>query len=537
MKDLLKRPVSRRRFIQGSAAVAGALSIGGPRLAFGQETPTDGGTLRIAFTGLQQLDPYKTQGNNDESNACSLIFDPLVMLSKDAFATKPYLASSWEQPDELTWRFHLRQGVMFQDDNAVFAAGQGRELVADDVVYSFNRYMDLALNASLGDIESVTAVDAYTVDVRMGAPNPFFLVDPNGIPSLGIVPHEGIEKLGEDGFAQQPVGSGPFKLTSFKPNQELTFERNEQYWLPVHLDGVQFLYIPDPTVQTISLQGGRIDVIPYLFNLDSARELSQTPDITLLGRGGSYRGFGFNVQTAPFDERAVRDAISKAMDIDGAINAVVSPFGERAYGQVPPWVPFGHDPSLADLWSYDPDAALKELADAGFTEKNADGILTRGGTPLSFQLKVIPGSQVRVFTILVTQLKQLGIDAQILQQDVATWADDLLAGNTGMFFDFSYAGTKGLYQLFGGDNIGLSNTHFYANAEVDALFQQAITTSDQDELSRLWKEAQRLIMEDRVGIPLYFEEGFAIVSDRVHDFVPPWGGLRLVSPENNVYIS
>lgn len=538
MKDLMKQPITRRRFIKGAVALAGALSLEGPQIVFSQSGAKNGGTLRIAFAAIQQLDPYKTQGQNDENNATSLIFDPLVMLSKDNFKPAPYLATSWESPDDVTWTFHLRKGVTFQDDNQVFPKGQGREVTADDVIYSINRYTKIGLNSSLGNIKNIVARDSHTVVITMRAPDPFFLIDPNGLASLGIVPHEAIEKLGDDGFAQHPIGSGPFKLQSFTPNQELSFVRNENYWLPSHLDAVKFVYIPDPTVATISLEGGRIDVIPYLLNLDSAKQLSKNASVKLIERGGSYRGFGFNVKTAPFDELAVRDALSKAMDIDSAVNAVVKPFGERAYGQVPPWVPFGYDPTLKQLWSYDPKAAVAELAKAGFTEKTKEGILTRNGKPLSFQLKVVPGSQVRVITILVTQLKQLGIDARILQQDVATWASDLLKGNdTGMFFDFSYAGTKGLYQLFDGDAIGKSNTHFYSNPKVNALFDEAVTSANEAKLSELWKEAQRLIMEDRAGIPLYFEKGFSVVGKQVNDFVPPWGGFHLVSPENNVSIS
>ena len=266
-------------------------------------------------------------------------------------------------------------------------------------------------------------------------------------------------------------------------------------------------------------------MVPYVFNIDSVSQLQNTPGVHLIARGGSYRGLGFNVKTPPFDDLAVRDAISKAMDIDAAVKAVVEPFGQRAYGQVPPWVSFTQDPGLKDLWTYDPEAALKELADAGWSDHDGDGILDKDGKPLSFSIKTIAGSQVRVLTILVTQLKQLGIDAKLLQQDVAVWADDLQNGNdTGLFFDYSFAGTTGLYSLFYGANAGKTNTHFYQNDQVDALLDEASATIDFQKRNDLWLQAQRLIMKDRAAIPLYFENGYSIVSDKVHDFVPPWPG-------------
>ncbi len=525
--------IGRRALLRMVPAVAGALVA---TRAFAQ-TPRRGGTLRIQFSAIRQLDPYKTSGNNSEDNASSLVFDALVYLGRN-FEPRPLLAERWETPNSTTWVFRLRRNVMFQDDNPVFPKGSAREVTAEDVVYSVNRFLKVSNAFTLGTVDSVRAVDRYTVELKKPSPDPFLLSDPNRMARVMIVPHEAIEKLGEDGFARQPVGSGPFKLRSFTANQTVVFDRNPSYWMPVYPDHVEFTYIPDPTVATIALQGGRIDVLPYVANVDAVRQLSGDPNLRLASRGGSFRGLGFNVKTPPFNELPVRDALAKAMDIDSAVRSVIAPYGERAYGQVPPWVPFGYDPSLKALWRYDPHAALDELAKAGFTEKNRDGILERNGTPLSFKIKVIAGAQVRVLTILVTQLRQMGIDAQIQQQDVAVWASDLIKGNeTGVFFDFSYAGTTGLYELFGSANIGKSNTHFYANPKVDALFTAALVEPDAARRSSLWKQAQRLIMEDRVVIPLYFERQYSAMNKRVVDWVVPWAPLRLESPENNVYLT
>ena len=314
-----------------------------------------GGTLRIAYAAIQQLDPYKT-ANNDEINALSQVFDQLFVLSRDDFSPVPHAATSWENPDENTWVFHLREGIHFQDGNEVFAEGEGREVTADDWVYSINRFLDESTAFSLGNIESVEALDRYTLQITTPAPDPF-LLDGNRLARVVAIPHEAIEILGDDGFARNPIGSGPFKLTEFRPNQALRFERNEDYWLDVNLDAVEFVFIPDPTVQTIALEAGEIDAITYLRNIDEAGWLMDNPDVELHGRGGSWRGLGFNVTTPPFDEFEVRDAISMAMDIDAAVAAVVEPFGYRAYGQVPEWTGFALDPELESLWKYDPEAA------------------------------------------------------------------------------------------------------------------------------------------------------------------------------------
>ncbi len=500
------------------------------------QSPQKGGVLRIAATSLQQLDPYKTAAN-DETNLASLICEPLFIIGKAGFQPVPHLATSWDRPNDNTWVFHLRKGVFFQEDGVIFKKGGSRELTADDVVYSVNRFIKVSTAFTLGAIKEVKAVDRYTVQITTPAPSPFLVADPNRLARVSIVPKEAIDKLGEDGFAMKPVGSGPFILKSFAPDQSAVLEKNPNYWLPVYLDKVEFAVIPDPTVQTMALTAGEVDIVPYIFNLDSMTVLAKNSKLATLSRGGSYRGLGINVKQAPFNEFAVRDAISKAIDVDAAFAAVVAPHGERAYGQCPPWVPHGYDTSLKSLWKYDPKEAVAILNKAGFKDTNGDGVLDRNGQPLKVEIKTIAGSQLRVLTILATQLKQIGIDATILQQDSAVWVDDIIAGNVGVFFDFSFAGTTGFHSLFHSTSIGKTNGHMYADKTVDSLLDQALATTDPAKISSLWKQAQKKVMEDRAAIPLYFEWGYSVVNKKVNDYVPAWGGLHLVSLENNVWLS
>lgn len=520
-----------------ATGLAGVALIVAALLAFGSfHAHAAGGSLRIAAFTIQQLDPYKLT-SDDEVNVYNLIFDSLIVPSRKDGQPVPHLAESWETPDETTWIFHLRKGVYFQDGNPVFPEGQAREVTADDVVYSIERFQKVSTAFTLGEIESVEALDRYTVQIKTPHPDPFLLIDPNRLVRVAIVPREAIEKLGEDGFAQHPIGSGPYELRRFVPDEEVVLERNEDYWLTPKIERVEFVVIPDPSVQSIALEVGEVDVLPFLLNIDTAQELARNPEIKLYSRGGSYRGLGFNLTKPPLDEWEVRDAIAKAMDITGAFRAVIGEaFGERAYGQVGPWVGFGYDPSLAELWPYDPEGARRQLAAAGFADSDGDGFLDRDGKPLKVEIKTPPGSQTRVLTILATQLRQVGIQASVVPLDVAVWAADLLSGNSEVFFDFSFAGTTGLMSLFHSNFIGATNTHFYSNPEVDALLDQASRTLDDAERDRLWKRAQRLIMEDRPAIPLYFEWSFSAVHERVKDWVPPWGGLYLVSLEHNVWI-
>ena len=499
-------------------------------------TPVKGGTLKVAATSIQQLGLYKS-ASNDENDAVSLIFDSLFVIGKENFQPIPHLAESWDNPDPLTWVFHIRKGAMFHDDNVVFPKGKSREVTADDVVYSVNRMIKLSTSFVLGPVTSVKALDRYTVEIKTETPQPFLVNDSNRLARMAVVPKEAIEKLGEDGFAKNPIGSGPFKFKSFSPDSGLLIVRNDLYWLPVYLDAVEFVIIPDPAVQTLALQSGEVHVVKHLFNLEVAQTFEKNKNFVLLSRGGSYRGLGFNVTVAPYDNFEVRDAISKMLDIDAAFNAVIGKHGERAYSQCPPWVPHGYDPTLKSLWSYNPAEGLKLLEKNGFKDVNNDGFLELNGKPFKMEIKTLAGSQVKVLTILATQLREKGLNASVLQQDTAVWADDLVQGRTTVFFDYSFAGTTGFHSLFHSSMIGKANTHYYKNAEVDKLLDEALTKTKFSELSALWKKAQKIVFEERAGIPMYFEWSYTIASTKVNELVPPWGGFNLVTQQNNVWLS
>jgi len=498
--------------------------------------PRSGGTLRIAALSLQNLQLYKS-ADNDITDAQSVIFDSLFILSKDNFKPIPALASEWKNPDPLTWVFTIRKGVLFHDDNPVFAKGKSREVTAEDVVYSIEFMMKTSTAWTLGPVVSVKALDRYSVEIKTQTPQPFLVNDPNRLCRVSIVPKEAIEKLGEDGFAKYPIGSGPFKFKNFSPDSGLLLVKNPAYRLPVYLDAVEFVVIPDPLAQSIALQSGEIDVIKHLFNLEMAGSFEKSSKFQVIrSGGGSYRGIGFNVTVAPYDNPDVRKALSMMMNIDSAYKAVIGNHGERAYGQVPPWVPFGYDPSLKDLWSYNPTGGLKILAANGFKDTDGDGFLDLNSKPFKIEIKTLAGSQVKALTILATQLREKGLNASVVTQDTAVWADDLMKGRTTIFFDYSFAGTTGFHSLFHGSMIGSANTHCYNNAEVNKLLDEALTKTKIEELSTLWKKAQRIVFKDTVGIPLYFEYSYSILNKKVHDFVPPWGGLELVSDENNVWL-
>lgn len=500
-------------------------------------TPQAGGTLNIAIKSVGTLDPHLTSSDFDFA-VLSQIFNTLVRTGKDRNPI-PDLAESWENPDDTTWVFNLRRGVYWHDGNSVFAKGKSREVTAEDVKYSLERVLDPATKSpSAGALTNITAIeviDDYTVKLVTEGPDPF-LLDAIRLAGIAIVPHEAVEKLGPSGFARQPVGSGPFKLVRFVPDDQVALARNEDYWNKPLLQGVTFKIIPDDIVAVMALEAGDVHVSLSVPPSEVDRLRGDKRIKLYRSALGWYRGLGFNVDTPPFDELNVRKALTIATDIDSAVQNVFGENAIRAYGQVGPGV-VGYDPSLKDLWSYDPDGALELFKEAGFTP-GADGVLQRDGKKLTVDIKTMnEPARVKMVTIMVTQLRKLGIDAKISTQEVGTWVADLQSGNTGLFMDFAYTGPTGLHAMFHSANAGISNAHFYRNPAVDALLERGSITIDTQAREAIWLEAQRLIMEDAPIIPLYFEFGYTACDAKVNDFVPQEWNLNLVSEENNVWLN
>ena len=174
----------------------------------------------------------------------------------------PDLAESWEyQDDNKTVIFHLRQGVTFQDGNAVFAEGQGREVVASDVVYSLERMVTIEGNQTAGDLlnnfDSIETLDDYTVALHLKNPDALLFAPGRGLTSVGILPKEAVEQLGEN-WKLNPIGSGPFEFISFVPDDSVTLVANEDYRVVPNIENLVYKVIPDENSAVVALEAGEI---------------------------------------------------------------------------------------------------------------------------------------------------------------------------------------------------------------------------------------------------------------------------------------
>jgi len=484
---------------------------------------------------LDNINPTLLMGRPGNMQVASQIYDCLVIRQADTTAGAE-IAESWERPDDLTWIFHIREGMTWQDGNEIWAEGEARSVTAHDVVFALELHKkhSMPLMSTLSHCVEIAALDDYTVQITTDIPMNRLITGIQTLNMACIFPPEAATEH-ENGVDILPIGSGPFELQEYVAGSKAVLTKNEDYWIPVKLDEVQQIVMNDPSARVIAFEAGEVDFLLQAPTDEGLRLLDL--GYTRVGTSGAPYNIGFNTTAAPFDDYRVREGISLLMDVDMAYNAILpAELTVRSYGQQGPWNVYNYNPEgLMDFDRFDVDEGLSMLADAGWTDSNGDGWLDKGGEKLTLRIKTFGGDQVNVLTVLATQLQQQGIDATVQVLEVATFAQDLATGNSDIFFDYMYGNSDGLYALYHSSKIGASNTHFIADPVLDALLDQAMLLSEADS-GAYWQAVERLAAANRYFIPMWFSLPTNFIPDYVKDFSSPQGFLELVNVERNVYL-
>jgi peptide/nickel transport system substrate-binding protein len=329
---------SRRKLLQmGLAAglTVSVLPLSRPAPLWGAEAaqPKRGGILRVRGYDPVHFDHHLTN-NARTSTTLSFIHSTLLRykvgpeIAPGTFTVEPHLAERWEEPDDLTYVFHLRRGVTWHNKPPL----NGRELVADDVKFTFDRFLNEKANVlreQLEPVERIEVVDRYTVKFVLKEPFvwlPNRLADASG---MWIIAPEVVEKFGDLKKPESAIGTGPFLLERYEPNVKTVFKRNPAYFLPgqPYVDGVEWLVIDDESTGLAMYRTGQIDAGPW--HWWSVRQA----DLESLKKSHPhllYRDFqsivagGLTMRTdqPPFNDVRVRRAISHALDRQGLIEGV-----------------------------------------------------------------------------------------------------------------------------------------------------------------------------------------------------------------------
>ena len=352
------------------------------------------------------LDPTSAAAGAIDSVLYSNVFEGLTRFASDG-SIIPGLAQSWVISDDgMTYTFKLAEGVTFHD---------GTTMDAEDVKFSLDRARaedsanaQKALFASIADVE---AVDASTVKITLSAPNGSLLFNLAWGDAVIVAP-ESIENI-----KQAPVGTGAFKFANWVQGDNITLEKNADYWgTPAKLDKVTFKFISDPTAAFAAVMAEDVDVFAGYPAPENVPQFEADPRFqVIVGNTEGETILSTNNKMPPFDNVKVREAMAHAIDrqaiIDGAMFGLGTPIGTH-------FAP--HNPDYVDLTAgsaYDPEKAKALLAEAGF----AEGFTTT--------LKLPPPSYARRGgEIIAAQLREVGIQTEITNLEWAQWLEEVFKG-------------------------------------------------------------------------------------------------------------
>jgi ABC-type dipeptide transport system, periplasmic component len=477
--------INRRSWL--TALVVGSMLIGtslvAPTLALAQEK-----TLIVRFyddpAGFDPSNIFRIENENIAFN----IFSGLTSYDGVTGEIVPDLAESWETSDNVTWTFHLRQGVQWQK-------GYG-EFTAEDVLYSFNRILDpdtaSPYAAELAGIESMEAPDPYTVVIKLSAPNGNFLHTVANYHQGQIVKKEAIEAAG-DQVRWQPVGTGPYYLDSIDVNSQIVLKRHEDYYKgPAPIETLDFHIIKDDATAAIALRNGEIDLL--------MRQSKEEQLQTLEAEGFKMNHVDnyavslkvLNLTDPILSDVRVRQAIAYAIDYPAITAALAPSLQAPAYSILLPWMDVYSE--AAPKYEYDPEKARALLVEAGY----ADG----------FTLKVLGTSAQGVTEqqqFEIDYLSQVGINMELELVDTPTFNQRRNAG------DFMMAGR--LLPAVNPDMILFSYLHpanmapgglngaRYDNPELTSTLEAAQAEPDTAKRLELYAKVQEIAMTDLPYLP------------------------------------
>jgi len=472
------------------------------------------------------LDPGKVR-DGDTIDMLQQVYEGLVSWDTDN-KVEGVLAESWTtEQDGKVYIFKIKKGVKFHN---------GRELKAEDFVYTWNRNANPALQSGMATaymsdimgvqevvdgkadtISGVSAVDDYTLRVELTQARPYFLGKMT-YPVFFVIAKENQNEGTEMTDEKNMIGTGPFKATKYVPDVSMTLTAFAEYHGgKPSLDGIERPFLLDPTTRLNKYKAGELDIL--ILQREDVEGLKKDPKLSshlvtydrpaiwYIGLAPSGKHY------APFANRDVRRAFAMAIDRETIVTKFLGGINKEAHSIIPPGV-FGHRETANEI-PYNPDEAKRLLAAAGYP----------GG-------KGMPALEIRcrqgykdissVAEAVAGQIKEvLGVTVNVRETE---WKAYLERDNRGenAFFHMRWAADYLDPQNFISQMLasyGPENKFGYKNDQVDALCRQAdaMQEKDNDKRAALYQQAEDLILQDAVWVPVYFQRDVELVSPRVKD--------------------
>ena len=496
-------------------------------------------------TGIASLDPAFAK-NQSIMWAVHQLYNTLVEVDSQLNIV-PSLAKRWEiSPDKTTYTFYLRNDVVFHDD-ACFPNGRGRAMTARDVEYSFNRIVNKntaspgswIFNGKIDTTNGFKAIDDTIFQLKLIKPYQPML----GILSMqysSIVPQEAVEKYGTD-FRRHAVGTGPFQFVAWEEGQAMVMKKNSKYFekdengvrLP-YLSGIKISFFDSKATEFLLFRQKKLDFI---------NDIDASFKDEVLTKKGTLRNewqkkiqlqthpylnieyFGILVDTtqpllknSPLASKKIRQAINYGFDRQKMVLYLRNSLGIPAQsGFVPAGLP-SFDSTKVKGYIYNPELSRKLIREAGFTNQTLPTI----------KLQTIP-IYSEIASYVARQLEEVGfkIQVDVVQKSLLL---DLTSNSKTPFFRGSwiadYPDAENYLSVFYSKNPAPPNYTRYKNPRFDALFEKAITETNDSLRYQLYRQADQLMMEDAPVVPLWYDVVVHLVQPNVKGF--PANALNLL---------
>ncbi len=480
--------------------------------------PVYGGSLRVAAGSEPDVLNSLITTSGYSSRILALVNDGLVSMN-ERLEWEPDLAQSWTwSQDGLTLTFHLRKGVQWSD---------GEDFSAYDVQRSYELYVDPRISSSrrsnFNDIESFTALDSQTVEVRFTHRNRDQLFNAN----LSLFPAHVVDRLDPNQVQswpinRHPIGLGPYQLKSWEAGTRIVLERNPHYFGPKpYLDEIIFEFTPEQAVRLLRLEAGEVDMVENIAPKDEGRLRKSTPWIKIYPISGRMFGYlNYNVRRPFLSDARVRRAISHGIDRRAFTENLMFGRAQPAASIIVPALAWAHDANLAPD-AYDPALSARLLQEAGFADTDGDGVVEKDGKPFQIEITTRTGDPVRENGALILQenLSRIGIRVKLRLMEYSAALSEVRAGRYDVYYGH-FGSRMSVDPTMLVCTGGAVNYGGYSNPEMDELVEQGLAEMDTDAARVIWYRFQELCAKEQPWTMLYYYDALVGIQTAFQDCTP-----------------
>ncbi|MEW6719693.1 MAG: peptide-binding protein [Thermodesulfobacteriota bacterium] len=502
----------------------------------GKERPEAGATSDVPAYGdalvegsIADISGFLAAVTSDSAShgAAGYVFNGLVRYDKD-LKLEGDLAESWEvSPDGRKITFRLRKGVKWQD---------GAPFTSEDVLFTYRKMVDPKTPTAYGeDFKQVT---------RAYAPDPHTFVAEYERPfapalaswGMHILPKHLLEAypdISKSPLNKRPVGTGPYRFTEWKTAEKTVFDVYPDYYEGrPYISRVVTRVIPDLATMFLELKSGGLDLMnltPLQYKRQTDTKEFRKSFTKYRYLASAYTYLGFRLGHPFFKDRRVRQAIAHAANKQQVIDGVLLGLGQEATGPYKPGT-WAHNPNVK-RYPYDPEEAKALLVEAGWKEKDKDGILVKDGRRFEFEVLTNAGNKGREQTAAILQqnLDAVGIKMGIRTVEWAAFINEFVKKRKfdALILGWTITPDPDQYDIWHSSKTGPDELNHigYANAEVDRLLEEGRRTFDVEKRKKAYFRIQEILAEEQPIVFLYYPDALPAVHKRIRGIVPAPAGI------------